>query len=496
MFLEVFLSICLCWLLWFIITTHLSRQSIPPGPFPLPIIGNAHQMGTNPPFSMEGIHKKYGEIYTLNLPVGRFVVVNSGRLAREALVAKKDDFSGRPGDAANFPLRNIFHGKDISFTDFGASFLFRRRIISSAFHVFGEGLHEAEARVSKEVGYLLEWLGDSDGNPISPHTGISNTMVNIMAEWLFSKRYDYQDPILKELFNFNEKLLYVVQQGRIYQAFPFLKYLPSKVMKTLSEVLSTRDEFFGSQLNQHKDSYQDDITRDITDALIAEYNKEKSKKLDKSMGSKDDIKYFVMNIFVAASDTSASVLTWFMLYMIIYKDVQEKIQNEIDLVVGDHRSPNWKDAQNLPYLLSTICEVMRHSSFVPINLPHKATRDSTIDGYLIPKETTILFNFAAIHNDPRDWEEPREFKPERFLDESGKFVGWNALPNFFPFGAGRRMCPGENLGKLQVFILASNVLHQFCLKPVENEPKASLKNYVPGPIIYPKQYNVCAVKRF
>lgn len=112
---------------------------------------------------MEGIRNKYGEIYTLHLPVGTFVVVNSGRLAREALVTRKDDFSGRPSDAANFPLRDIFHGKDISFTDFGASFLFRRRIISSAFHVFGEGLQEAEERVSKEVGCLLEWLGDSDG---------------------------------------------------------------------------------------------------------------------------------------------------------------------------------------------------------------------------------------------------------------------------------------------------------------------------------------------
>ncbi|XP_028405603.1 steroid 17-alpha-hydroxylase/17,20 lyase-like [Dendronephthya gigantea] len=495
MFVEVSLSLSVCWLLWFLITTHLRRRSTPPGPFPLPIIGNAHQMGTNPPFSMERIHKKYGEIYALTLPVGTFVILNNGRVAREALVTRKDDFSGRPGDSANFPLRDIFDGKDISFTDFGASFLFRRRIISSAFHVFGEGLQEAEARVNKEVGYLLEWFGESEGKAVTPYTGINSTMINIMSEWLFSKRYDYHDPTMKELFTFNEKLLYVVQQGRFYQAFPLLKYLPTKVMKTLGEVLAMRDELFGSQLNEHTESYQDDVIRDITDALLAEYNKEKAKKLDKTMGSKDDIKYFLMNIFVAASDTSASVLTWFMLYMVVYKDVQEKIQKEIDDTVGDHRLPNWKDSENLPYLLATICEVMRHSNFVPINLPHKAIRDSTINGYHIPKETTILFNFATIHNDPRDWEEPRMFKPERFISEDGKFVGWNSLPSFFPFGAGRRMCPGENLGKLQVFVVTSNVLHQFCLKTVDNEPEPNLDN-IPGPILYPKEYRVCAVKRY
>lgn len=232
MLVTIGVSLLLVFFLWSILRTHHHRRKMPPGPFPFPLIGNAHQMGSDPPYSMEWLRRKYGKIYTLTLPVGTFVIVNGSKAAREALVAKRDDFAGRPGDAANFPLRDIFNGKDISFTDFGPSFLFRRKIISSALHVYGEGLQVAEERVGREVDELLDWLEGNDGREIFLNEGIIATMMNIMSEWLFSKRYEFNDPTLKMLFNFNEKLLYVTQQGRFYQAFPFLKYLPTKVIIT------------------------------------------------------------------------------------------------------------------------------------------------------------------------------------------------------------------------------------------------------------------------
>ena len=268
-----------------------------------------------------------------------------------------------------------------------------------------------------------------------------------------------------------------------------------KVMKTLEEVLNMRDDFFGPQLNEHCDTYEPGVVRDISDALLAEYSQAKAKKQDKTMGNTDDIKYILMNIFVAASDTSASVLTWFMLYMVVYKNVQRKVQNELDAILGENLSPRWKDAEKLPYLQATTCEVMRHSNFVPINLPHKAVRNSSIEGYHIPKDTTVLFNFASIHSDPEEWQEPTLFKPERFLDKYGNFLGWNALPGFLPFGAGRRMCVGENLGKMQVFMVVSKVLHRFRLEPAEGKSEPKLESNG-GVIRYPKEYKIRAIKRF
>ena len=109
MFLELAITLTLLWLVWFVVVTFVGRRKMPPGPFPLPFVGNAHQVGMNPPFSMETLREKYGDIYTISFPVGTFVVVNSGKLMQEALVSRKDDFAGRP-DATFFPLNEIFEG--------------------------------------------------------------------------------------------------------------------------------------------------------------------------------------------------------------------------------------------------------------------------------------------------------------------------------------------------------------------------------------------------
>ena len=109
MFLEL-ATLMIAYMLWFCFNTYLSRRKMPPGPFPLPIIGNIHQTGSNPPFSMGNLRKKYGDIYTVTFPIGTFVIVNNGQVARELM--SKDDFACRPG-ATTFPSMEVFGGKNI-----------------------------------------------------------------------------------------------------------------------------------------------------------------------------------------------------------------------------------------------------------------------------------------------------------------------------------------------------------------------------------------------
>ncbi|XP_028405604.1 steroid 17-alpha-hydroxylase/17,20 lyase-like [Dendronephthya gigantea] len=493
MIIEIGMSLFLSWVLWFLISNYFRRRRMPPGPFPLPGIGNALSVGHEPPFSMDHLRKKYGDIYTITFPIGTFVIVNRGEFLLEALSSKKDDYAGRP-DAAFFPINSIFEGKDILFADYEPPLIFRRKVVSSALHMFGKGIENVERRVSGEVDRLISWIIAKNEEAFPPQGQITFTIMNNISEWLLSKRYDFNEPIVRKLFDFNDKLLLVSRQGSYYQFLPFMKYLPTKFMEDCREVIQTREEFFTSHFSYHRDTYNASVIRDITDALIAAYETEKEKDRGKDFGKIEDIKFLMMDILLATTDTTSSILTWFILFMILHEDIQDKVYKELLDVVGEDRSPCWNDMPNLHYLKSTICEVMRLSAFGPLNVPHKAIRDSMINGYHIPKGTTVIFNFWRIHIDPRDWKNPSVFDPNRFLDENAKFLGWDALKCFRPFGEGRRMCLGHALGKMQLLIVAAKICHNFKLKIPEGQPRPSIEGTMTA-VRYPKKYEVVAVKR-
>lgn len=373
--------------------------------------------------------------------------------------------------------------------------MFRRKVVTSALHVFGKGVQAVERRINEEVEELIKFTEATEGRPFSPQLRIASTIMNIISEWLLSTRYDVDDAMAKVLFDFNDKLLEISRQGSFYQFLPFMKHLPTEFMKSFEKVMETREAFFAMHFDHHRSTYEEGVVRDITDALLAAYVTEKGKNRDKDVGKIDDIKFLMMDIFLATMDTTSSVLAWFMLFMILNEDVQENVQREMDKVIGRDRSPSWNDAQNLPYLQATICEVMRLSAFGPIDVPHKAIHDSTIQGYHIPKGTTVLFNFWRIHLDSRAWEEPELFNPSRFLDEDGKFVGWDAFPSFRPFGEGRRVCVGQALGKMQVFVVASKMLHHFRFSVPPGQEKPTLDGKTSA-VRYPKKYELCAKKRY
>lgn len=490
MFLEIITSLLFAFLVWFVVTTYQKRRNMPPGPFPFPLIGNIPHVGSDPPFSMDELRKKYGDVYTVTFPIGTFVVVNSGKLAREALLTRKDDFAGRP-HVSSFPFNVIFNGKNIGFADYGPLLAFRRKIVKSALHFFGEGINVTEERVQGEVGRLLERIEATDGQAFSPKEHLAAVSLNMMSEWLFSKRFEFTDPTLKLLLDFSEQITFFLRQGNYYQIFPMLKYLPTSYMRSLAAWTETRDDFFGSELRQHRETYVKGEERDIVDALLAAYDNEKIGSKVKDFGTSDDVKFLMIDVLVGAADTTISFLTWFVLYM---KTEQEKVQRELDRVVGRGRFPCFIDAENLPYLQATICEAMRLSAFIPILLPHKAIRNSTIKGYHIPKDTTVLFNLWRIHSDPSEWENPSLFKPERFLDENGRFMGWDSSTGFLPFGLGRRACIGQSMGKMQVFIVASRLLHRFHFEVPTGEHRPSLDGEASG-VRYPKPYRVIARKR-
>lgn len=160
----------------------------------------------------------------------------------------------------------------------------------------------------------------------------------------------------------------------------------------------------------------------------------------------------LQDIFAAGTDTSAITVEWALAELINHPEIMEKASQEIDFIIGGNRLVEESDISNLPYLQAIVKETLRLHPTGPM-IVRESTEDCFIGGYNIPAKTRLFVNVWAINRDPRHWENPYEFQPERFL--SGEGSEKNQLDvrgqhyQFLPFGSGRRACPGTSLA-LQV----------------------------------------------
>ncbi|KAK5930937.1 hypothetical protein CgunFtcFv8_027131 [Champsocephalus gunnari] len=178
------------------------------------------------------------------------------------------------------------------------------------------------------------------------------------------------------------------------------------------------------------------------------------------------------------------------MYMMHYPEIQEKVQAEIDSVIGQSRQPTMADKPNMPYTEAVIHEVQRMANIVPLGFPKMASKDATLGGYSIPKGTTITTILATVLFDKNEWETPDTFNPEHFLDSEGKFRRRDA---FLPFSAGKRVCLGEHLARMELFLMFTVLLQHFTISPVPGE-MPSLDGVL-GFTNSPQQFRMLAVPR-
>ena len=144
MFFEIVISLVFIWFVWSI-TTYIGKRKLPPGPFPLPFIGNTLEMLKDPHDPFGKLAKRYGDILTFYQPAGRVVVLNNATLIREAKLGRKDDMAGRSPEFM-YPFGEIFGFNDVSISDYSPKYIFRRKVFKSAMHVFGSGVDKTVER--------------------------------------------------------------------------------------------------------------------------------------------------------------------------------------------------------------------------------------------------------------------------------------------------------------------------------------------------------------
>ncbi|KAJ7372960.1 hypothetical protein OS493_015425 [Desmophyllum pertusum] len=197
--------------------------------------------------------------------------------------------------------------------------------------------------------------------------------------------------------------------------------------------------------------------------------------------------------FMPGTETPSIVITWFIFYAIKYPDVQARLHRQLDDVIGHtNRLPAISDRRNIPYLEAFIAEVQRIVSDTPLAVPHSTTRDTSLAGFLSRGTRPCFLNLWAIHHNPDYWTDPFCFRPERFLDEQGRFH----VEGILPFSLGKRSCPGESFAKKAVFLYAARLLYRF---KFESPPGAILPgrgdSEYGGIVLDCKPFKICAIER-
>ncbi|KAH9784294.1 cytochrome P450 83B1 [Citrus sinensis] len=232
------------------------------------------------------------------------------------------------------------------------------------------------------------------------------------------------------------------------------------MMQRLQNNFQEFDRFYQELINEHLDPNRTKSElpqpEDIIDILL-QIRKDRGFKVDLTL---DHIKAVLMNVFVAGTDTRAATVVWAMTYLMKNPRAMKKVQQEIRSLIGGNKGfVNEDDVQELHYLKAVVKETMRLQPTVPLLVPRETIEKCVIDGYEIPAKTLVFVNAWAIGRDPEAWENPEEFYPERFVDSFIDFKGQHF--ELIPFGAGRRICPGLNMGIATVDLALANLLYKF-----------------------------------
>ncbi|XP_071082988.1 steroid 17-alpha-hydroxylase/17,20 lyase-like [Haliotis cracherodii] len=431
------------------------RYKLPPGPRGWPLLGNLLEFRNATIFEkLIEWQTKYGPVITVNMGPLSAVTLNRIDVVLEALVKRQADFAGRPQSYST----DLFSdgGRSIALGNYSPTWKLHRKLATRALKHYMTG-NQLEGGIERSLSQGIQLMKEKKG-PFNPHDIISLIVFNIINNICYNETCDVNDKYFKDMISISDTLGNEVGNGFLEDVIPPLRLFPTGKMRRILKLVDKFDGYLREQLNKHKQTQSKGTTRDFCDALLEAQDEAREEEDPDLMSQLSDrhILRTLADILGAGLDTSRFTLLWTLLYLAMHPDIQDKVHEEVDKALGPRHFPKVSDRSNLPFIEAVLYESMRIATMVPLGLPHMSLCDTHVGGFDIPKGTLVLINHHALHHDPEQWRDPEVFKPERFLDQTGKMA---AKPeSWLPFSAGRRVCLGESVAKPELHLLLAGIM--------------------------------------
>ncbi|KIK53247.1 hypothetical protein GYMLUDRAFT_179168 [Collybiopsis luxurians FD-317 M1] len=478
---SLFVGLGAIFLVSFLANAIVSRYrsgKLPPGPRRLPLIENLLDMPTEQEWlTWAEWGRRYGPISSATVFGQHMIIVNSSEIAANMFAKKSSIYSDRPlltmfGDLCGY-------GRFLSFLPYGSLWRRRRTLIQKT---IGTAASSAKfSMVEEKEAHLLLKRMRKDPDGLLDHIRMAAGSIILDISYGYQTQ-ESKDPLVDLAETVMDGFGITLRPGAyLVDTLPILKYVPYW--------------FPGAKFKRQAKHWRSLLQRFVEEPYATVKSNMKSGRFRHSFTSslvegsslnpeeENDIKWSSAMLFAGGADTTVASLYGLILALVLNPEAQTRAQAEIDEVIGRDRLPSLRDRENLLYLNALVTEAIRWHSVAPFNF-RRVMEDDVQNGYLIPKNSTIVINQWQLLHDPEVYPEPMKFDPMRFLPREGYTLPPD--PRLYAFGTGKRICPGRYLAEASVFIATAMILSVFRI-----EKKVGDNGEVIEPIVHPMTGATC-----
>lgn len=363
----------------------------------------------------------------------------------------------------------------------------QRNFVSRHLRRSGYGRQEMEEQVQLELNELIGVIREHDGKPVWPGTFLPLSFLNVLWTFTAGKKIDRSDAGLIGLLDImKQRSKAFDMSGGLLNAMPFLRFIaPEYTSYNLIKRFNAElVNLFKPIIEEHKREFSPDKVDD--DLIFAFINEMKNADGNATNFTDIQLTMVILDLFIAGSHSTSNTLDFILMSMVSNPHVQAKCHKEIDSHLGNAQLPTLKDKSNLSYIEAVILETQRFYNIAPLAGPHRVLRNTTLGGYRLPRNTTVLIGLETVNMDKEFWGDPDVFRPERFLNESNQIINTDHV---IPYGLGKRRCLGEALARAALFTYTVGILQKFQLEIPPNGEKPQTKA-IPGLLSSTKPYEI------
>ncbi|XP_078522817.1 cytochrome P450 2J4-like isoform X3 [Lissotriton helveticus] len=483
---ELFIALFLTLFIANYLKLQRLRRRYPPGPAPLPIIGNLWTLNFVLHYdTLMQLAKTYGNVFTVWLGQKPVVVLNGCQAIRDGLISHSEELVGRPKTPT---YQDLTRGKGVIFST-GHNWKQQRRFGLMTLRNLGVGKKSLEVRIQEEAQTMVEFFAMTKGKSQNPSPAIIHSVTNVISVVIFGHHFSRDDKEFPQLIKAN----YVIASrlgsawGRLFDAYPWLmRHIPGP-HQDIFKSNAFMEKFVKKEIQSHKEKGVTEDPQDVIDFYQTKISRDPPDVA--STFDEHNMVRLAAELFLAGTETTTTTLRWALLYMVKHPEIQENVQKELEDVLGESQIIHYEDRKRLPYTNAVIHEIQRMSGIIPVGLFRETGKEITLQGFNIEKGSLIIPNLSSALFDPDHWETPRQFNPGHFLDKEGKFMNKEA---FLPFSAGHHVCLGEALARMELFIFFTSLLRAFTIRLPEGVENVKM-DPVFGGTLRPHPYQICAV---